>query len=286
MGNEKARKMTVSSWLRGERWPRLPSCRHPGERRKVATGTLSWSHTGRQWDWPACRLALVALLGLAAMLLLTACVERGAKLGTHAKPPEQVRVLLMPPDVELSELTAGGLEEPKAAWSEAATRHVVKALRKSLRGRQDTLVVYRPPEEGSADWHDYTQLMKLSDAVSSSVMLHGYVPGLSLPTKDEKLDWTLGSGVEVLRRTHAADYALFVFLRDSYATGGRRAYMFVSALFGVYVPGGTQVGYASLADLRTGELVWFNMLTRKEGDLRTPEAADEAAEALLEGLPL
>ncbi len=220
------------------------------------------------------------------MFLLTACVERGAKLGTHAKPPERVRVLLMPPDVELSELTAGGLEEPKAEWSEAATRHVVKALTKLLRGREDTLIVYRPPEEGSTDWHDYTQLMKLSDAVSSSVMLHGYVPGLALPTKGEELDWTLGSGVEVLRRNHAADYALFVFLRDSYATGGRRAYMFVSALFGVYVPGGIQVGYASLADLRTGELVWFNMLTRHEGDLRTPEAADEAAEELLEGLPL
>ncbi len=278
--------MTLDSWLRGEREPLPAPRRQPGGRRKAGIGTLWWSQTGKQRDWPAWRLALLAVLGLAVMFLLSACLERGAKLGTHAKPPQQVRVLLMPPDVELSELTAGGLEEPKAEWSEAATRHVIKALRKSLRGRRDTLVVYRPPEEGSADWHDYTQLMKLSDAVSSSVMLHGYVPGLALPTKGDELDWTLGSGVEVLRRNHAADYALFVFLRDSYATGGRRAYMFVSALFGVYVPGGTQVGYASLADLRTGELVWFNMLTRREGDLRTPEAADEAAEELLEGLPL
>ena len=34
--------------------------------------------------------------------------------------PQNARVLLMPLDVQLFELTAGGLQEPKAAWTAAA----------------------------------------------------------------------------------------------------------------------------------------------------------------------
>ena len=37
--------------------------------------------------------------------------------------------------------------------------------------------------------------------------------------------------------------------------------------------GGSQTGYASLVDLRTGRVVWFNNLARGFGDLREPEPA-------------
>jgi hypothetical protein len=49
--------------------------------------------------------------------------------------------------------------------------------------------------------------------------------------------------------------------------------------------GGEQVGYASLVDLNTGRVVWFNQLNRMSGDLRNPAPAVETVEALLKDFP-
>ena len=51
------------------------------------------------------------------------------------------------------------------------------------------------------------------------------------------------------------------------------------------IPAASQVGYASLVDLKTGQVVWFNHLLRGTGDLREAKAADETFDALLKGFP-
>lgn len=88
-----------------------------------------------------------------------------------------------------------------------------------------------------------------------------------------------------VRAKTGADYALFVWVRDSYASAERKAAMIAMALLGVGISGGAQVGYASLVDLRDGRVVWFNDLRRGHGDLREMESAIETAEALLKGFP-
>jgi hypothetical protein len=58
------------------------------------------------------------------------------------------------------------------------------------------------------------------------------------------------------------------------------------AFFGIGLhPGGMQVGYASLVDLNTGQIVWFNRLMRGTGDLREPEKAAETLNVLLARFP-
>jgi hypothetical protein len=74
---------------------------------------------------------------------------------------------------------------------------------------------------------------------------------------------------------------MFIFVRDSYATAGRQAAIVVAALLGVGLQGGTQVGFASVVDLKTGDIVWFNRLLRAQGDMRTPEHAAETMRALV-----
>jgi hypothetical protein len=111
------------------------------------------------------------------------------------------------------------------------------------------------------------------------------VPVHRLPTKDGKFDWSLGAGVGHFRERTGADYALFVFLRDSYASPGRVALIVGAALLGVGIPGGQQYGFASLVDLRTGDIIWFNRLIDPGGDLRTPEPARKAIKTLLTDLP-
>jgi hypothetical protein len=83
-----------------------------------------------------------------------------------------------------------------------------------------------------------------------------------------------------------ARYALFVWMRDSYASAERKAAMVAFAILGVGISGGAQVGYASLVDLSDGRVVWYNRLARGSGDLREAESAKESIGALLADFPI
>jgi hypothetical protein len=110
--------------------------------------------------------------------------------------------------------------------------------------------------------------------------------GMKLPTKNERLDWSLGDAVQPLKARTGADYALFTWIRDTYASNERKATMIALALLGAISTGGEQIGYASLVDLNSGRVVWFNDLRRMSGDLRDERSAMETVETLLEGFPV
>ena len=192
----------------------------------------------------------------------------------------------MPPDVELYELLASGLQEPRAAWTEAAKRNVDAAIADLLRPKNAELLSYVAPTADPAAERRHIQLIKLHDAVGYSILAYQYGGPSQLPIKKGKFDWTLGSEASLLQREFGADYALFVFMRDSYSSEGRKAMMVGLALLGIGVSGGAQVGFASLVDLKTGNIVWFNRLISTTGDLRTAEPAHEAVEGLLHNQPL
>jgi hypothetical protein len=81
-------------------------------------------------------------------------------------------------------------------------------------------------------------------------------------------------------------------VRDSYASGGRtalRVFGFIAGAAmgtGLDIGGGQQHGIATLVDLRTGKVVWFNQLARQSGDLRERDEARKSVDLLLEDLPL
>ena len=233
---------------------------------------------------PARELLAAALTAIA----LSGCVPNEA-LRSSSPLPERVNpsvVLLIKPDVQLSVMTASGLEEPNAEWTAAGQANVERALGQLMRERNASLIPYVEPQGDPDKLGRHNQLMKMHQAVGSTILVHKYNQALALPTKTERFDWTLGPGARQLRQESGADYALFVYLRDSYASAGRVAVIFVGALFGAAIPGGIQVGFASLVDLRNGEVVWFNRLVSGTGDLRTPEPARQAVDSLLTDLPL
>jgi hypothetical protein len=190
-------------------------------------------------------------------------------------------IVVMPLDVELAQLTAGGVPEPHAEWTEAAHKHMRAALEAEARSRNIKLTHFDGERGSPEDREMSLDLVKLHRAVGGSVLIHQYRPGFGLPSKEGKFDWSLGPSVAAIARSHEADYAMFLFVRDSYATAGRVAVIVVAALMGAGVPGGSQVGFASMVDLKTGDIVWFNRLVRQTGDLRTPEAAGETVKALV-----
>ena len=236
-------------------------------------------------DGSQARAVCMALLCAA---LLSACTLTKAY---ESKPGEQEvnvsRVMLLPPDVELSELSAGGLLTPKAAWTEAAEGHVDSALNAALAERKIAIVRYQPPADDDPLFRRFLQLEKLHEAVGQSILLHKYFQQAALPTKgQDHLDWTLGPNVSLLAQDTGADHALFVYLRDSFSSEGRVAMMIFAALLGVGIQGGQQIGFASLVDLESGQVVWFNRLFSQTGDLREAESARAAVDKLLTEAPL
>lgn len=205
-----------------------------------------------------------------------------------ARPAGGVEVLLLEPDIELSELSVGGIAFPKADWTERGRSNVNAALVQIMERKNARLIFYEGPADAPPE-HPYNQVLKLHEAVGNEILNHKYSNNalLTLPTKRERFDWTLGPEVQQLREVYDADYALFIYFRDSFATGGRIAMMVVvGALTGMVVPGGSQVGYASLVDLDSGDILWFNVLFSQGGDLRDAADAAEATEDLLDQLPL
>lgn len=224
-------------------------------------------------------------IGLAA-LLLAACAQtrhhRADGIGEKAALGAGVAVLLVEPDIELSELLGNGIQEPRADWTRAARDHVDAALRALLAARGARLSRYQPPQDPQLAARQRQQIL-LHQAVGTSILLHRHF-GVPLPHKARAFDWTLGPGVRDLDPD--ARYALFVHVRDSYASGGRKAMMAVGLLLGVGVSLGQQVGFASLVDLEDGRVVWFNLLNSQTGDLRDAQGARVSVAKLLDGVPL
>lgn len=231
----------------------------------------------------------VSVLILLPLLLASGCAQTRNLGGEQAivAPPEGLTVLLMPADVELSLLTTSGLKEPNAEWTEQGRQNVIAALKAEMAERAIKTVSYA----GEASKHteiadEHLQLVKLHEAVGGSIALHKFVPGLELPTKKNKFNWTLGENVQMLRDTYDSNYALFVFAEDSFSSGGRVALQVALALLGAHVQGGQQVAFASLVDLNSGSVVWFNVLNSGVGDLRDPKLARETIDTLLDSAPL
>ncbi len=238
-------------------------------------------------------------LGIALALALSVpaagCVQTRQIADVDFAPPQgDYRLLVMRPDVTVNTLTTGGLPEPRADWTEQARSHLVTALRaqQSERGGR-VLVLERRNQLEGVDPDTLAELERLHAAVGNSIALHKFM-GAALPTKRGKgLDYTLGQQAVELGRRTGYDYALFMYAQDNIASTGRTALQVLGVagcFIGFCAPSGgsNQFAYASLVDLRTGEVVWFNVVQTgsqlpgvKFGDIRTAEGAAQMVDRLL-----
>jgi hypothetical protein len=224
----------------------------------------------------------------AALILFNGCATSAYKRHPELSlKKETKRIVLMPMDIQLSTITAGGVLKPEAEWTANARQYVEGCLKEEMSEKGVRLI--SAGENGGVELDNeeveiQIQLVKLHEAVGYSILLHQYIPALKLPAK-ETFDWSLGPEAVLLNERYEADYALFVYLRDSYASAGRVVLFIFAAALGVGIPMGQQVGFASLVDLATGDVVWFNRLAREVGDLRKPEPAADSVELLLCDFP-
>ena len=235
-------------------------------------------------------------IALACGLTLTACVQTRQYADTQFTPPSgDYKLLVMRPDVTVGSVTTGGLVEPRADWTETARVKLLAALKAQQAGRGgNVMILERRDSLPGISAETIAELERLHNAVGNSIALHKYL-GENLPTKRGKgLDWTLGEQAIALGQRTGMDYALFMHAEDSFASTGRVALQ-VLGIAGCFVGfcapnigGAGQFAYASLVDLRSGKVVWFNVVIAGSqvpgisfGNLRTPEGAAQMVDRLL-----
>ena len=235
-------------------------------------------------------------LALAAAVALGGCVQTRQFADVQFTPPQgDYRLLVLRPDVTVGALTTGGMVEPRAEWTEEARSNIIAALRaqQASRGGKLTIIEHRNALPGVPE-QELANVERLNFVVDESIVEHKYL-GDYLPTKRGRgLDWTLGQDAVRLGQQSGYDYALFLHAEDQVASKGRIALGLVGlagCIVGFCAPnigGAEQLDYASLVDLKTGEVVWFNVVDAasqvpgiKFGDLRTPQGAAQMVERLL-----
>jgi hypothetical protein len=230
-------------------------------------------------------IRVLAVIAAAVSLGACAVPHKQGSITTLEHAGEHAKIVLMPVDVELSEVQASGQLEPKADWTESAQQFLVAGLHGENQAQGLSLLNYDDKAAPTELRDRLNQIQKLHGAVGKAILIHHYVQQLQLPTKKGQFDWTLGPSVQALHEQSGADYALFVYIRDSYTSAGRVAVQILAAIAHVSLQGGQQLGFVSLVDLKTGNIVWYNLLARNTGDLRTADAAKEVAKTLLTGFP-
>lgn len=234
-------------------------------------------------------------IALAVSVATSGCVQSRQFADVQFTPPQgDYRLLVMRPDVTVNSLTTGGMAEPRADWTEQARGHIIEALRAEQAGRGGkVLVMSRRNELPNVGAEQIADLERLHYAVGNSIALHKY-SGAALPTKRGRgIEYTLGEDAVSLGRKTGYDYALFLYAQDNIASTGRTALQVLGVagcIIGFCAPSGgsNQFAYASLVDLRSGEVVWFNVLQTgsqlpgvKFGDIRTAEGANQMVERLV-----
>ena len=236
----------------------------------------------------------IALVSVAS-LALAGCVATRQYADVEFVPPQgDYDLIVMRPIVQVGSVTTGGIVEPRADWTDQARGHLLAALREEQAGRGGrTLILERRDEVQGVSPEAVADLERLFIAVGNSIILHRY-QGLNLPTKRRQgIDWTLGEDAIAFGRATGMDYALFLHAEDAIASTGRVALQVLGiagCFIGFCAPqgGSGQAAYASLVDLRTGEVVWFNLLQAGSqvpgvgvSDIRTREGASAMVERLI-----
>lgn len=202
-------------------------------------------------------------------------------------------VVILPPQMEAFQLSAGGAKEKIDEWGLIARQNVKNVITKELQSNSKFLLKPFPenpiPLELEANLEETQALF---NAVSDSVVLHTYgTTDHRFHDKVSNFNYSLGSEVKEL--DSQADAFLFVRGIEHISTGGRNALMagitILAALGGAYVfpQGGITYLTVALVDAQTGNILWFNHKMSPGGhDLRKPESASQIVKDLFKDFPL
>lgn len=220
--------------------------------------------------------ALTAALLLALSGCSTPTTYLARPLAEPAAPALPKRVLVVPPDVNVVEVTAGGIGEKDAEWSRQAADNLLASLRGHA-GKGDLFELVPMPELTQEEKDALEAHRAMFDLVAGSASEHALSTYTFWKERAAKLHYTVGPGLGFLAEKSGADAALFISAEDAVSTGGRLAVLAATILlFGMpaIAPGYSYLA-AGIVELSSGNLLWHNFdwnIARR--DLRKPQDAD------------
>ena len=225
-----------------------------------------------------------------AIAMLGGCATQPGKTAVHesvAKSGQSMpkRILFLPADIRLHELSAGGVAEKVDAWTEAASANATRVVNQIASTRHPFEIV-ESPELSAEEKAILEEHIALYDTVAGSAYFARSSMFKAWQDRGKAFDYTLGPGLKALAERTNVDAALIVSGSDYISTGGRKAAMVMGALLGavtgvVVMPGGgTSFVSVGVVDLRTGDLLWFG--TDQSGSTNFQNEAD--LRNMIEGL--
>lgn len=194
------------------------------------------------------------------------------------------KVVLLPPQVFVFELSAGGVPTRMADWEATARANLITAATRLAR-ESDLFEVAPLPPLAAADLDTLDAHIGLYDRVAQSVFVYGRGDQAAWAHKKNEFDYTVGPGLAFLREQTGADAALIVLGSDFISSGGRKAAFAAGLLLGIAIPLGQSFITAGVVDLKTGDVQWMSFDASSSMDSREPADVDSLMRDLYKTWP-
>jgi len=226
-------------------------------------------------------------------LLLSLCIAgaaQAAAVNVHysllASPsrPLPKKIVILPAQVTVQELSMGGVLEKVPEWTQQASQAMQTAVTKVATARGAFQVVPTPAlteeEESTVDEYlaNYMVVGLAAHSVTNS-------RGDAWAHKRNHFDYTLGGGLKFIRDKTGADAALVMVGEDIVSSGGRKAAFVLFAALGVGIPLGQSVISLGIVDLDSGDILWMHHDFSVSKDLKDPAATEEMVQTILNAYP-
>lgn len=189
---------------------------------------------------------------------------------TAARMREFHRVIIAPPDIEVREISAGGVAEKREDWSILVAEKLTSAV-----AEKTAFLAASPQPAPPAE--ELNEVRALARLILINHASNFFAPE-QVSSAHRPLTHALGS-VSSLTTAWDADAVLLIVARDAYSTAGRKALV----ALGWAQPAPALVA-AMLFD-RNGDVQWLNYRFAQNIDLRETAGAQNIVRELLVGLP-
>lgn len=226
------------------------------------------------------------IASLTILFLVSGCATTVKKSPFFDARVDTIKTIaVMPSDVKVYQLTAGGVREEIDEWSDKAKELTRGALEKYLGDKAGYHIKFIDKEWLKSNYKELWDINRaLYEAVSISAIMHAYtMTDNSFPAKVKDFDYTLGSELKELAVTCDADALLFVYGFNHEATAGRTALFWFSMIIGGPVPINPSLMTIGLVDAGSGDIDWFNIHSVEMGDsFRHKEHIDRIMAGMLQ----
>lgn len=228
-----------------------------------------------------------------AGFLFTGCAPLTYRANNEFKSyfVQKKKVLVLSPNMKIFQLTAGGVDQYKDDWSVGSKNFMAAELKAELESFNTIDFVQLDNNVLSESNRRFIEQQNgIFYIVAHSVVTHTYESPTFFKHKIENFDYTLGEELSAFKDIVDAEAILFIDGRNYIWTAGRASLAFLSGAVGLFtgvyvpVPAGKEWLTASLVDIKTGDLLWFNYLAMP-GDMRMEKTVRRLSKKLFRDFP-